>query len=238
MSAPPIRPHADAPSRRPSAIEGRSPWRAGVATAAPGPGGDDLAGGDRAHRAGRDLRAALRRADRAPAQRAVPRHRADPGRPAAPARAATFWLGTDDLGRDMLVRIAYGARDLAAASACVATALTVRDRRRRRPGGGLPRRRRRHRARAADRRRPVGPVPAGRDRPGVGHRPEPDRHGRWSSAFFSWASVARIVRGQVLSLREREFVEAARSLGASDCGSCSSTSCPTCWRRSSSTRRC
>ena len=27
---------------------------------------------------------------------------------------------------------------------------------------------------------------------------------------------ARIVRGQVLSLREREFVEAARSLGASD----------------------
>jgi ABC-type dipeptide/oligopeptide/nickel transport system permease subunit len=35
-------------------------------------------------------------------------------------------------------------------------------------------------------------------------------------AFFSWASVARIVRGQVLSLREREFVEAARSLGASN----------------------
>jgi ABC-type dipeptide/oligopeptide/nickel transport system permease subunit len=34
--------------------------------------------------------------------------------------------------------------------------------------------------------------------------------------FFSWASVARIVRGQVLSLREREFVEAARSLGAGD----------------------
>jgi len=34
-------------------------------------------------------------------------------------------------------------------------------------------------------------------------------------AFFSWASVGRIVRGQVLSLREREFVEAARSLGAS-----------------------
>ena len=34
--------------------------------------------------------------------------------------------------------------------------------------------------------------------------------------FFSWASVARIVRGQVLSLREREFVEAARSLGAED----------------------
>jgi peptide/nickel transport system permease protein len=35
-------------------------------------------------------------------------------------------------------------------------------------------------------------------------------------AFFSWSSVARIVRGQVLSIREREYVEAARSLGASD----------------------
>jgi peptide/nickel transport system permease protein len=32
----------------------------------------------------------------------------------------------------------------------------------------------------------------------------------------SWPYMARIVRGQVLSLREREFVEASRSLGASD----------------------
>ena len=35
-------------------------------------------------------------------------------------------------------------------------------------------------------------------------------------AAFGWASVARIIRGQVISMREREFVEAARSLGASD----------------------
>jgi len=34
--------------------------------------------------------------------------------------------------------------------------------------------------------------------------------------LFSWAPIARVVRGQVLSLREREFVEAARSLGASN----------------------
>jgi peptide/nickel transport system permease protein len=34
--------------------------------------------------------------------------------------------------------------------------------------------------------------------------------------FFSWASVARIVRGQVVSIKEREYVEAARSLGAGD----------------------
>jgi peptide/nickel transport system permease protein len=34
-------------------------------------------------------------------------------------------------------------------------------------------------------------------------------------SFFSWAAVARIVRGQTLSLKEKEYVEAARSLGAS-----------------------
>jgi peptide/nickel transport system permease protein len=34
--------------------------------------------------------------------------------------------------------------------------------------------------------------------------------------FFSWPYLARIIRGQVLSLREKEFVEAARSLGASN----------------------
>jgi ABC-type dipeptide/oligopeptide/nickel transport system permease subunit len=33
-------------------------------------------------------------------------------------------------------------------------------------------------------------------------------------AFFSWPYIGRIVRGQTLSLREREFVEAARSMGA------------------------
>ena len=33
--------------------------------------------------------------------------------------------------------------------------------------------------------------------------------------LFGWTAVARIVRGQVLSLREREFVQAAQMLGAS-----------------------
>jgi peptide/nickel transport system permease protein len=32
-------------------------------------------------------------------------------------------------------------------------------------------------------------------------------------ALFYWTAVARIVRGQVLSIKEREFVEAARALG-------------------------
>ena len=35
-------------------------------------------------------------------------------------------------------------------------------------------------------------------------------------AFVNWTYIYRIIRGQVLSLREAEFVEAARSLGASD----------------------
>jgi peptide/nickel transport system permease protein len=35
-------------------------------------------------------------------------------------------------------------------------------------------------------------------------------------ALASWPYIGRIIRGQVLSLREKEFVEAARSLGASN----------------------
>jgi peptide/nickel transport system permease protein len=35
-------------------------------------------------------------------------------------------------------------------------------------------------------------------------------------ASFSWASVARVVRSQVLSIREREYVLAARALGANN----------------------
>lgn len=36
-----------------------------------------------------------------------------------------------------------------------------------------------------------------------------------SLAAVSWSGYARLIRGQVLSLREREFIEAARSIGAS-----------------------
>ena len=36
-----------------------------------------------------------------------------------------------------------------------------------------------------------------------------------SLAALFWMGEARVVRGQVLALREREFVEAARSIGAS-----------------------
>ncbi|WP_341394503.1 ABC transporter permease [Arthrobacter sp. G119Y2] len=32
--------------------------------------------------------------------------------------------------------------------------------------------------------------------------------------FFSWTAMGRVIRGQVLSLRQRDYVEAARSMGA------------------------
>ena len=34
--------------------------------------------------------------------------------------------------------------------------------------------------------------------------------------FFGWAYIGRVIRGQVISLREKEFVDAARSIGAKD----------------------
>ncbi len=35
------------------------------------------------------------------------------------------------------------------------------------------------------------------------------------TSFISWAGLARVIRGQVLSIKEREFVTAARAIGAS-----------------------
>jgi peptide/nickel transport system permease protein len=35
-------------------------------------------------------------------------------------------------------------------------------------------------------------------------------------ALFGWMAIARVVRGQVLALKEREFIEAARALGATN----------------------
>ncbi|MBP0016945.1 MAG: ABC transporter permease [Cyanobacteria bacterium SBLK] len=34
------------------------------------------------------------------------------------------------------------------------------------------------------------------------------------TSFVSWAGLARVIRGQVLSLKEREFIDAARAIGA------------------------
>jgi ABC-type dipeptide/oligopeptide/nickel transport system permease subunit len=126
-----------------------------------------------------------------------------------------FWLGTDQAGRDVLVRIAYGAR-VSLAVGLGATALTIII------GviagllsgffGGVTDT---VIARIID---VVLAIPyllfaialiAVIGHVGVGLLIV-------IIALFGWASVARIIRGQVISLREREFIEAARSLGASN----------------------
>jgi len=59
-----------------------------------------------------------------------------------------------------------------------------------------------------------------------------------ASAIFLVPQFARVVRGSVLTLKEKEFVEAARASGKTT----SRSSCATCyrtrWRRSSSRRAC
>jgi peptide/nickel transport system permease protein len=127
---------------------------------------------------------------------------------------STFWLGTDDLGRDVLVRIAYGAR-VSLLVGVLATAITVV------VGvvlglaagflGGIVDT---ILARLID---VVLSVPFLLVAIALVSVTGPSLTITvLVIGFFSWASVARIVRGQVLSLREREFVEAARSLGAGD----------------------
>ena len=132
------------------------------------------------------------------------------GLPVGPS--SKFWLGTDELGRDLLVRIAYGAR-ISLLVGVLATVITVT----------------------------IGVV-AGLMAGYLGTVADTFIarlvdvclsipfllfavslatvfHAGLTIvivvlAIFGWSSVARVVRGQVLSIREREYIEAARSLGA------------------------
>ncbi|HUY44415.1 MAG TPA: ABC transporter permease [Streptosporangiaceae bacterium] len=132
------------------------------------------------------------------------------GQPMGPS--ARFLLGTDTLGRDILVRIAYGAR-ISLIVGVLATLITVA------VGaavglaagyfGGLVDS---TLARLMDLLLAIPYLLLGISLVTV--------IGPGLSVviivigILGWASVGRIVRGQVISIREKEYVEAARSLGA------------------------
>jgi len=141
------------------------------------------------------------------------------GQPIGPS--GTFWLGTDDSGRDLLVRIAYGAR-VSLFVGVVATAVTV-------AGGtviglaagyfgGLVDS---FLARFMDWLLAVpfllfaiALVSVAQQKPIFGFIGPGLPIVIIVLGFFGWASVGRLVRGQVLSIKEKEYIEAARALGA------------------------
>jgi peptide/nickel transport system permease protein len=143
----------------------------------------------------------------------------DPAAINLPARldppSPAHWFGTDELGRDILSRIIYGARiSMLVGSSVVLTSLAL--------GlvigsiagyyGG-----------AIDRFVNVVLMNAFMSFPGillaiafVAFRGPGIFNLILALSLGGWVGYARLVRGQVLAAREREFVEAARALGASD----------------------
>jgi peptide/nickel transport system permease protein len=140
------------------------------------------------------------------------------GQPAGPSSA--FWLGTDDQGRDILVRIAYGAR-ISLFVGVVATAITV-------VCGAIVGMAAGYFGKIVDTilarlmdwllsipflLLAISLVSVVQIHPILFIKP-----GLpvviIVLGFLSWATVGRIVRGQVLSIREKEYIEAARALGA------------------------
>jgi peptide/nickel transport system permease protein len=132
------------------------------------------------------------------------------GLPVGPSR--TFLLGTDNLGRDLLVRILYGAR-ISLLVGVVATVLAT-------VAGvvvGL----------AAGYLGGVVDVVLARFMDMVLSFPylllaialvsvfgSSLTISMLVIAFFSWAAIGRVVRGQALSIREKEYVEASWSIGS------------------------
>jgi peptide/nickel transport system permease protein len=133
------------------------------------------------------------------------------GQPYGPGQAG-FLLGTDNVGRDILVRIAYGARIsllvgiLSTLLATVGgTALGLISGY---YGGWIDA----LLARLMDAVLSFPYVLAAIVLAAVFGGSLPLTIG--VIAFFSWAAIGRIVRGQTLSQKEKEYVEAARSIGA------------------------
>ncbi len=150
----------------------------------------------------------------------------DFGAPKGPNFDLKFFFGADSVGRDLLVRVVYGARTsliVAFAATGIAVLIGV--------SIGVIAGYYRGRidtvlSRTTD---VVMSLPILLLAIGVASACGASREGcLWGTlkpglflvstiiGLFSWPYIARIVRGQVLTLREKEFVEAARAQGASD----------------------
>lgn len=132
------------------------------------------------------------------------------GVPTGPGRE--FWLGADQLGRDVFVRLAYGARisllvGVAASLVAAVIGITVGI-----TAGYFGGRVDTVLSRVMDL---VMSVPFLLSAIALVSVFGPSLAlSVIVIVFFSWTPIARVIRGQTLALREREFVEAARSLGA------------------------
>ena len=136
-----------------------------------------------------------------------------PNRLEPPSRA--HWCGTDELSRDILSRLIYGSRISMLVGTCVVAASlalgliigSIAGY----YGGGV------------DRFVNIVIMNAFLSFPGillaiafVAFRGPGIFNLIWALSLGGWVGYARLVRAQVLAVREREFVEAARALGATD----------------------
>jgi peptide/nickel transport system permease protein len=142
-----------------------------------------------------------------------PAHIDLPARLSAPSLA--YWCGTDELGRDILSRLIYGSRISMLVGTCVVAASlaiglivgSIAGY----YGGGI------------DRFVNVVVMNAFLSFPGillaiafVAFRGPGIFNLIFALSLGGWVGYARLVRAQVLAVREREFVEAAKALGATD----------------------
>jgi peptide/nickel transport system permease protein len=132
------------------------------------------------------------------------------GAPAGPGR--TFWLGADELGRDLFIRILYGARIslfVGVVTTAIGTVLGVSAGLLAGYFGGWTDM---TLSRLVDAVLAFPYIVLALALAAVLGPSLPVVIG--VIAFFAWAGIARVVRGQTISLRERGYIEAARSLGA------------------------